>query len=94
MNGAEMIDSTDDSALWLTVGEGEDMEDGSTLSVDPICFKTYVQVDEDLRCSGQLGCLTRSELFNIPAIYFVCTQACKFVSSRAGWNNRLCHFLK
>ena len=30
MNGAEVIDSTDDIALWLTAGEGEgeDMEEG------------------------------------------------------------------
>ena len=34
MNGAEMIDSTDDCALWLTTGEreGEEMADGSTMS--------------------------------------------------------------
>ena len=30
MNGAEMIDRTDDSTLWLTTGEGEEVEDGST----------------------------------------------------------------
>ena len=36
MNGADMIDSTDDSALWLT--EGEEMEDRSALFADPICF--------------------------------------------------------
>ena len=38
MNGAEMIDSTDDSTLWLTAGEGEGMEDRSTLSAALICF--------------------------------------------------------
>ena len=32
MNGAKMIDSTDDSALWLTAGEGEEMEEESVLS--------------------------------------------------------------
>ena len=32
MKGAEMIDSTDDSALWLTEGEGEEIEDRSALS--------------------------------------------------------------
>ena len=28
INGAKMIDSTNDSALWLTAGKGEEMEDG------------------------------------------------------------------
>ena len=34
MNWAEIIDSTDDSARWLTAGEGEreEMEDGYALS--------------------------------------------------------------
>ena len=41
-----MIDSIDDSALWLTVGEGAEREDGAV----------------------QLGCLTRSGLFNTPAV--------------------------
>ena len=30
-----MIDSTDDNALWLTAGEGEEMEDGPCCPIRP-----------------------------------------------------------
>ena len=42
MNWAEIIDSTDDSARWLTAGEGEreEMEDGSSIYV----FKGLKQI--------------------------------------------------
>ena len=40
MNGAEMIDGTEDSALWLTAGE--EVEDRSALSrtvrIGSLCF--------------------------------------------------------
>ena len=35
MNWVEMIDGTGDSALWLTAGEGEEMEDGSYMFLGP-----------------------------------------------------------